>query len=57
MKLKVVLLDDVMNCMPIHRAKHNGEIMENMKEAVELAVEDLGNTGDFNMLIVQKHND
>ncbi len=34
-----------------------GEIMENMKEAVELAVEDLGNAGDFNMLIVQKHND
>ena len=34
-----------------------GEIMENMKEAVELASKDIGNTDDFNMLIVQKRND
>ena len=33
-----------------------GEVMENMKEVVELAAE-AGNTDDFNMLIVQKHND
>ena len=31
-----------------------GEIMENMKEAVELAVEESGNTSDFNMLVVQE---
>ncbi len=34
-----------------------GEVMENMKEAVELAAEESGNTDDFNMLIVQKRND
>lgn len=34
-----------------------GEIMENMKEAVELASEEIGNSDDFNMLIIQKHND
>ena len=31
-----------------------GEIMENIKEAVELAAEKSGNTSDFNMLVVQK---
>ena len=31
-----------------------GEMMENMKEAVELASEEIGNTDDFNMLIIQK---
>lgn len=31
-----------------------GEIMENIKEAVELAAEDIGNTSNFNMLIIQK---
>ena len=31
-----------------------GEIMENIKEAVELAAEESGNTSDFNMLVVQK---
>jgi len=34
-----------------------GEVMENTKEAIELAAKELGNTDDFNMLIVQKHND
>ena len=34
-----------------------GEIMENIKEAVELASEDIGNTDDFNMLVIQKRND
>ncbi len=34
-----------------------GEIMENMKEAVELASKEIGNTGDFNMLVIQNHND
>ena len=34
-----------------------GEIMENMKEAVELAAENAGNTDDFNMLIIQNKND
>ena len=34
-----------------------GEIMVNIKEAVELALKDLGNSSDFNMLIIQKHND
>ena len=31
-----------------------GEIMQNIKEAVELAAEESGNTSDFNMLVVQK---
>lgn len=31
-----------------------GEIMENMKEAVELAAEESGHTSDFNMLVIQK---
>ena len=31
-----------------------GGIMENIKEAVELAAEESGNTSDFNMLVVQK---
>jgi len=34
-----------------------GELMENMKEAVELASEEIGNADDFNMLIVQQRND
>ncbi len=34
-----------------------GEIMENIKEAVELAAEDAGNTDGFNMLIIQNDND
>ena len=34
-----------------------GEIMENIKEAVELASEEIGNTDDFNLLIIQKRND
>lgn len=34
-----------------------GEIMENMKEAVELASEEIGNTDDFNMLVIQNRND
>lgn len=33
-----------------------GELMENMKEAIELAVEGIDNTDYFNILIVQKHN-
>ncbi len=32
-----------------------GEIMENMKEAVEVSVEDDDGITDFNMLIVQNH--
>lgn len=31
-----------------------GEIMENMKEAVDLAAEASGNPTDFNMLIVEQ---
>ena len=31
-----------------------GEIVENMREAVELAAEELGNATDFNMLIVER---
>ncbi len=31
-----------------------GEIMENMKEAIEVSIED-GNMHEFNMLIVQSH--
>lgn len=32
-----------------------GEIMENMKEAVDIASQDaVGNTDDFNMLIIQE---
>ena len=31
-----------------------GEVMENMKEAMELAVEANGNTADFNMFIIEK---
>lgn len=31
-----------------------GEIIENMKEAVELAAEELGHTTDFNMLIIER---
>lgn len=34
-----------------------GEIMENMKEAVELASEEIGNSDDFNMLVIQNRND
>ena len=33
------------------------EIKKNMKEAVKLALEDTGNTSDFDMLIVQKRNE
>ena len=33
-----------------------GEVMENIKEAVDLASEEAGNADDFNMLIVQKRN-
>ena len=32
-----------------------GQIMENIKEAVECAVEEAGNSKDFNMLIITKH--
>ncbi|MDE0266519.1 MAG: hypothetical protein OXK17_05805 [Thaumarchaeota archaeon] len=31
-----------------------GEIVENMREAVELAAEELGSATDFNMLIVER---
>ncbi len=31
-----------------------GEIVENMKEAVELAAEESGNSTDFNMLIIEQ---
>ena len=31
-----------------------GEVMENMREAMELAVEANGNTTDFNMLVIEK---
>ena len=31
-----------------------GEIIENMKEAVELAAEECGNSTDFNMLIIEQ---
>ncbi len=31
-----------------------GEIMENMKEAMELAAEESGKTNDFNILVIQK---
>ena len=31
-----------------------GEVMENMKEAVELAAEESGNIDNFNLLIIQK---
>ncbi len=31
-----------------------GEIMENMKEAMELAAEEAGYTTDFNMLIIKQ---
>ena len=31
-----------------------GEVMENMKEAVELAVEEIDGTVGFNMLIIEK---
>lgn len=34
-----------------------GEVMENIREAVELAAEDTGHVGDFNMLIIQKRHD
>ena len=34
-----------------------GEIMENMKEAVELAAKGLGNKHDFDILISQKTNE
>ncbi len=30
-----------------------GEIMENIKEAMELAAEESGNTDDFNTLVIQ----
>jgi len=33
-----------------------GEVMENVKEAVELAAEEAGNSGGFNMLIVQRRD-
>jgi len=33
-----------------------GEVMENIKEAVELAAEEAGGTDDFNMLIVQRRD-
>ena len=33
------------------------KIKKNMKEAVKLALEDTGNTSDFDMLIVQKRNE
>ncbi len=45
-------------CDELHansQGKTYGEIMENIKEAVECAVEESGNTDDFNMLIVSKH--
>ena len=31
-----------------------GEVMENMRDAMELAVEANGNTTDFNMLVIEK---
>ncbi len=31
-----------------------GEIMENMKEAVDLAAEESGNPTDFNMLVIEQ---
>ena len=31
-----------------------GEIVENMREAVKLAAEEIGSTTDFNMLIVER---
>ncbi len=31
-----------------------GEIMENMKEALELAAEECGSPTDFNMLIIEQ---
>ncbi len=34
-----------------------GEIMENMKEVVELASEEIENTDDFNLLIIQKYDE
>ena len=34
-----------------------GEIMENMKEAVDLASEEIGNADDFNLLIIQKRDE
>ena len=34
-----------------------GEVMENMKEAVELAAFEIENIEDFNMLVIQNNND
>ncbi len=34
-----------------------GEVMENMKEVVDLASEEIGNTDDFNLLIIQKRDE
>ena len=44
-------------CDELHansQGKTFGEAVENMREAVELAAEELGSATDFNMLIVER---
>ena len=44
-------------CDELHAVSEGGtfgEVMENMKEAMELATEESGNTTDFNMLIMKE---
>ncbi len=44
-------------CAELHansQGETYGEIMENMKDAIELALEDFENVDDFNLLVVQK---
>lgn len=44
-------------CEELHansQAETFGTIIENMKEAVELAAEELGNATDFDMLIMER---
>ncbi|MCY4492178.1 MAG: type II toxin-antitoxin system HicB family antitoxin [Thaumarchaeota archaeon] len=47
----------VSTCDELHAVSEGdtfGEVMENMKEAMELAAEESGNTTDFNMLIMKE---
>lgn len=57
----VITKDDdgifVGRCDELHansQGKTFGETMENMKEAIGLATEELGRTTDFNMLIIER---
>ena len=44
---------DAMNCMQTLSDTYS-EVMENMKDVMELTAQTIGNVDDFNMLVIQK---